>query len=49
MAGIRCPVGFSEEIIAVFKLKNIPKWHRNRQKIQNFQTFKVFMQFSSNL
>ena len=47
VAGIRCPVGFLEELIAVFKLKKISNWHRNRQQNHNFQTFNVFMQFLS--
>ena len=42
MAGIRCPVGFSEELIEVFKLKNISNRHRNRQKTENFSSFQSF-------
>ena len=42
-----CPVGFSEDVIAVFKMKNISEKQRSRQKTQNFQTFKVFMHFLS--
>ena len=44
-----CPVVFYEEIIVVSKLKNFSNWHRNRPKTQNFQTFKVFKQFLSNI
>ena len=46
---ICCPVGFSEELIDVFKLTIFSNWHQKRQKTQNFQTFKVFMQLLSNL
>ena len=42
------PVGFSEELIEVSKLKSISNWPRNKQKAQNFTVFKVFMQFLSN-
>ena len=49
MAGFRCPVGFSEEIIDVFNLKNISNWHRSRQKIKNFQTLHaVFVKFMTD-
>ena len=41
-----CLVVFYEEIIAVFKLKNISNWHRNRQKTQTFQSFHAnFVEF----
>ena len=43
-AAIRCPVGFSKEIIAVFRMENISI----RQKTQNFAIVKVFMQFLAN-
>ena len=37
------PVVFSEELTAVFKLKNISDWHRPKNpKISNFQSFYAF-------
>ena len=32
-----------------FQVENISNWHWSRQKLQNFQTFKVCMQFLSSL
>ena len=45
MALIRRPVGFSEEIIAVFKMKNL-KLTPKMTKIPKFSIFKVFTHFS---
>ena len=41
MALIRCPVGFFEEIIAVFQRKNL-KLTPKRQKIPKFSSFQRF-------
>ena len=41
MAGIRCPVGFVEELIEVFMLQSISNRHRNRQKTQSFKLSKI--------
>ena len=45
MALIRFPVGFFEEIIAVFKIKKISNSHRKRQKLPNFSIFQSFYKF----
>ena len=39
---VRCPVVFYEEMIAVFMLKSISKWPRNRQKKPKFSRFQSF-------
>ena len=41
-------VDVSEELIAVFQMKNLSNWHRKWQKTDDFQIFKVFMQYLSH-
>ena len=36
---VGCPEAFSEELTAVFKLKTISNWHRNRQKTIKISKF----------
>ena len=45
MAGIPCPVCFSEEIIAVFKLKIISNWHRSNKKPKILKPTKFLCSF----
>ena len=42
MAQIRCPVGFCEEMIAVFWMINDSNQHRNWQKTKHFPNLIVF-------
>ena len=46
-AHVCCPVVFFVEIIALFKLKKSQIGTEIDKKTQNFQTFKLFMQFLS--
>ena len=42
MARISYPVGFSEEIIAIFEMKKVSNWHRKWQKPKTFFFYRNF-------
>ena len=45
MVLVRCSVGFSEEIIAIFQMIKISNWHRKWQNSQNFPFSKFLRTF----
>ena len=52
MVLVRCSVGFSEEIIAVFQMIKISNWHRKWQNSQNFpfsKFLRIFCQIVDRL
>ena len=48
MALLRCPVGFSEEMIAAFQMKKSQINTENDKHPKNFPFYKVFRNFSSD-
>ena len=48
MTLIRCPVGISVEIIAVFQMKKARIDTENDKTSENFPFFEIFTHFSSN-